>query len=156
MTGGVKPKLMAETISIREIDLGDLDAVVALDARVTGEAKRDYWRQAFGQYVGGADASCAYAAQAGPELIGYVMGEIRSWEFGSTPCGWIFALNVAPDCREDGIGSQLFAAAQAAFRKAGVKSVRTMVARDSTLLMSFFRAQGMAAGPFVELEMAIG
>jgi ribosomal protein S18 acetylase RimI-like enzyme len=156
MTGGVKPKLITETISIREIRTDDLDAVVDLDARATGEAKREYWREAFTQYVGQADGSCAFGAQCGPDLIGYVMGEIRSWEFGSPPCGWIFALNVAPECREDGIGSQLFAAAHAAFRKAGVKSVRTMVARDSTLLMSFFRAQGMAAGPFVQLEMAIG
>jgi ribosomal protein S18 acetylase RimI-like enzyme len=155
MAGGVKPKRATDTITIREIDLADLSAVVDLDARATGKAKQDYWREAFERYVGATDGSCAFGAVRGAELIGYVMGEVRGWEFGSPPCGWIFALNVAPECREDGIGSQLFAAAHAAFRKTGVKSVRTMVARDSTLLMSFFRAQGMAAGPFVELEMAI-
>ena len=34
----------------------------------------------------------------------------------------------------------------------GADSVRTMVGRDDQLNMSFFRSQGMMAGPFIELE----
>jgi hypothetical protein len=34
-----------------------------------------------------------------------------------------------------------------------MNKVRTMLARDANLVMSFFRSQGMMAGPFVELEM---
>ena len=30
-----------------------------------------------------------------------------------------------------------------------------MAARDNTVILSFFRSQGMMAGPFVELEMAL-
>ena len=37
-------------------------------------------------------------------------------------------------------------------RADGVDTVRTMIARDDPLNMSFFRAQGMMAGPFIELE----
>ena len=155
MAPRVKPDVTPDPITIRPIRDTDLDALVALDARTTGEPKADYWRDAFDRYVPTSDAACAFAALQGADLVGYVMGEVRGWEFGSPPCGWVFALNVAPACREAGIGTDLFAAADATFRKAGVKSIRTMVARDATLLMSFFRAQGMVAGPFVELELAI-
>ena len=36
---------------------------------------------------------------------------------------------------------------------AGVRKLRTMLSRDNTLILSFFRSQGMMAGPFIPLEM---
>ena len=42
------------------------------------------------------------------------------------------------------------------FRRFGVKTVRTMLARDNTLVLSFFRSQGMMAAPFIPLEMELG
>ena len=35
----------------------------------------------------------------------------------------------------------------------GDTKLRTMLARDNTLILSFFRSQGMMAGPFIPLEM---
>lgn len=145
----------ANQIVIRKLWRDDLDAVVALDAHATGVAKPDYWAETFKRFVPPTARRCAFAAEQDGVLVGYVMGEVRSWEFGSPPCGWVFAINVAPEAREVGIGTQLLDAARTSFRKAGIKSIRTMVARDATLLLSFFRAEGMTAGPFVELEMPI-
>lgn len=146
----------AERIVIRKLWRDDLDAVVALDAHATGVAKPDYWAETFKRFVPPTARRCAFAAESDGALVGYVMGEVRSWEFGSPPCGWVFAINVAPEAREAGIGTALLDAARTSFRKAGIKSLRTMVARDATLLLSFFRAEGMTAGPYVELEMPIG
>jgi hypothetical protein len=39
------------------------------------------------------------------------------------------------------------------FRKAGVSKVRTLLSRENTLILSFFRSQGMMIGPFIPLEM---
>ena len=39
------------------------------------------------------------------------------------------------------------------FRKAGVSKVRTLLSRDNTLILSFFRSQGMMIGPFIPHEM---
>jgi len=141
-----------DAVAVRPARPDDLDAVAALDARATGVAKPDYWRAVFAVYVTGAPGRVAFAAERGGTVVGYCLGEVRSWEFGSPPCGWVFALNVAPGLREGGVGTRLFGAACDAFRAAGVASVRTMVARDAGLLLSFFRAQGMTAGPFVQLE----
>ena len=80
---------------------------------------------------------------------------MRDWEFGSPPCGWVFAIDVQPAARQVGVGTRLLAAICAAFRRAGVRTVRTMLARDNTLILSFFRSQGMMAGPFMSLEMEL-
>jgi ribosomal protein S18 acetylase RimI-like enzyme len=62
---------------------------------------------------------------------------------------------VRPDTRLGGIGTQLLNAICANFRRAGVSKVRTILARDNTLVLSFFRSQGMMTGPFIPLEMDI-
>ena len=37
----------------------------------------------------------------------------------------------------------------------GLKTVRTMLARDDGLNMAFFRSQGMLGGAFIQLEMPL-
>jgi hypothetical protein len=85
-----------------------------------------------------------------------MVGEIRAWEFGSAPCGWVFALSIEPEERLSGAGTALFEAMAGKFRQAGVEKMRTMVARDSRLPMLFFRGEGMRAGPYIQLEKEIG
>jgi len=94
-------------------------------------------------------------AEAGGRVEGYVVGEVRDWEFGSPPCGWVFAIGVRPDARLGGIGTHLLDALREGFRRQGVKQLRTLLARDNALILSFFRSQGMMAGRFIPLEMDI-
>jgi hypothetical protein len=37
-----------------------------------------------------------------------------------------------------------------------VTKLRTMLSRDNALILSFFRSQGLTAGPFVTLETDLG
>ena len=144
-------------LTIRPVRRGDLEAVVAIDTQVTGLEKRDYWRSVYRRYGEPATAGAQFlVAEAGGEVVGFVIGEVRDWEFGAPPCGWVFAIDVRPDARQRGIGARLLAAISAAFRRAGVTTVRTMLARDNTLILSFFRSQGMMAGRFIPLEMELG
>ena len=143
---------------VRRVRAADMANVVALDAHVTKLAKPDYWTDVFRRYgrqrlherfflvaETGAD-------RANPHLLGFIIGEVRAWEFGSTPCGWVFALSVDPDARLHGTGRALLDAISAEFRKAGVGKMRTMVERNTILQMLFFRSEGMMAGPYLQLE----
>ena len=144
----------AAGLVIRPVRQGDLPEVVAIDATVTGLEKRSYWRSIYQRYGATAEAGRQFlVADAGGRVVGFVIGEVRDWEFGSKPCGWVFAIDVHPDARQTGVGSKLLEAICAAFRRAGVRTVRTMLSRDNTLILSFFRSQGMMAGPFIPLEM---
>jgi L-amino acid N-acyltransferase YncA len=144
----------AAGVRIRPVRRGDLEPIVAIDATVTGLEKRAYWKSVYQRYGGTAETDRQFlVAEADGRVVGFVVGEVRDWEFGSPPCGWVFGIDVLPSARQAGIGSRLLAAICAAFRRAGVRKVRTMLARDNTLILSFFRSQGMMAGPFIPLEM---
>lgn len=144
---------------IRKATSADLVHVTALDARITGQAKPDYWQDIFERY--GARKTnerfflIAKSSDDNAEcpVLGLIAGEVRGWEFGSDPCGWIFAVSVDPDTRERGIGERLFKAITTEFRAAGINKIRTMVQRSNPLHMSFFRSEGMTAGPYTQLEL---
>jgi ribosomal protein S18 acetylase RimI-like enzyme len=67
----------------------------------------------------------------------------------------VFAIDVDPQARLGGVGTRLLQAISASFQRAGVRKLRTMLARDNTLILSFFRSQGMMAAPLMTLEMDI-
>ncbi len=145
-------------IIIRRVKMGDLEHVVQLDQRVTSLAKPDYWQDIFERYAERRPeerffliAEAANDASETP-VLGYIVGEVRTWEFGSEPCGWVFAFSVEPDTRLQGIGEQLFDAMSERFKAAGIGTMRTMVARQNQLHMAFFRSEGMTAGPYLQLE----
>lgn len=157
MAASKAPKANApprQPVAIREAEPVDVDTVATLDARITGIAKPDYWRRAYTRY-GTRPTRYFLVAEVAGRVRGFVLGEERAWEFGSPPSGWVFAIGVDPEAREGGIGSRLFAAICARMKASGVKTVRTMLARDDSLNMAFFRSQGMRGGPFIQLEMPL-
>ena len=150
-----------DDVRIRKGAADDVAAVMAIDAAVTGLAKPDYWGSLFDgdgrirgeqRYFLVADAA---SENGGRRVIGFIIGEARAWEFGSPPCGWVFALSIDPAARLAGVGSRLLDAISDCFRAAGVDRMRTMLSRDNHLLMSFFRSHGMMAGPYIQLEMEL-
>jgi GNAT superfamily N-acetyltransferase len=144
----------ATRAEIRPVRRADLDAVIEIDAMVTGIEKRDYWKSLYQRYADAvATGQHFLVAVAHEQVIGFVIGEVRDWEFGSPPCGWVFAIDVRPDSRLGGTATKLLEAICAGFKRAGVSKVRTMLSRDNTLILSFFRSQGMMIGPFIPLEM---
>ena len=143
-------------LTIRPVRRGDLDAIVAIDTQVTGLEKSTYWRSVYRRYGDAARPGARFlVAELEGEVVGFVIGEVRDWEFGAPPCGWVFAIDVRPDARLTGIGSRLLQSISAVFRRAGVRKVRTMLASDNTLILSFFRSQGMMAARMIPLEMDI-
>jgi ribosomal protein S18 acetylase RimI-like enzyme len=140
-------------VRVRAAEAGDLDQVIAIDAEITGLSKTDYWYELFHRYGGGRSRQRLFlVAEAGGTLQGFIIGEVRDWEFGSPPCGWVFAVSVRPAARVAGVGTRLLEAICEGFRHAGVDKVRTLIARDNSLVLSFFRSQGMMAAPVIPLE----
>lgn len=133
--------------AIRSVQPADLAAISALDARLTGSEKPDYWRE---MMAPGRHFLLAETDKGG--LAGFIAGEIRAWEFGQPPAGWVFAIQIDPKLRLKGVGTALFEALVARFKAEGVTSVRTLVDRKDHLILSFFRAQGMVAGPSLQLD----
>ncbi len=141
-------------ITVRPAEVGDIPAVIRIDKGNTGLAKPEYWRETFERY-GSRQGRFFLVADAEGAMHGFIIGEVRAWEFGSPPCGWIFAIGVDPEYRLKGIGTGLFESIINCFREAGIDNVRTILAVDDQLNLSFFRSQGMMGGPFIQLEIPV-
>ena len=134
---------------IRSARAGDLAQVVAIDAAITGVRKARYWAGVKRRYRD------FLVAEGAGRVEGYIVGEVRDWEFGEPPVGWVFGIGVRPGARLGGIGAALLAALCASFRKRRVGTVRTLLPRDNALVLAFFRSQGMMAAPVIPLEKAL-
>jgi len=142
----------AGALRVRRAESGDLPQVIDIDARATGLAKPEYWPGILRRYGRGGARRRFLVAEAQGRILGYAVGEVRDWEFGSPPCGWVFAMSVRPGAREAGVGTRLLEAITASFRRQGVTKLRTLISRDDRLMLSFFRSQGMMAAPVIPLE----
>ena len=142
-------------LRVRRVQAADMAQVIGIDTRITKLAKADYWNDVFIRYGKRRLSERIFMvaeSSADKRVLGFIIGEIRAWEFGSTPCGWVFALSVEPEMRLQNVATELFEAISSEFKKAGVSKMRTMVARDAPLPMLFFRSEGMMAGPYLQLE----
>ena len=142
-------------LTTRPLVASDLDEVVRIDALHTGKAKPDYWERVFAAFLDPDPArdTFGFGVAEGDGLVGYILGEVRAVEFGSDPCGWVFAIGVEESHARKGLASALLDAACRHFRTRDVTQVRTMVSRTDVPVLSFFRAGGFVGGPFVQLEL---
>jgi len=137
---------------VRAARPADLPQVIEIDALITGLRKPAYWAGIQRRYGGRRPRRFFLVAETSEAVQGYIVGEVRDWEFGSPPCGWVFGLGVRPQARLGGIATRMLEAMCERFERAGMEKVRTLLARDNALVLAFFRSQGMMAAPFIALE----
>ncbi len=142
-------------VVVRALRKADLPEVLRIDAVHTGSSKVDYWTDVFVRFLGGGEGRIGLAAESGEGLAGYLLAEVRAFEFGSEACGWIFAVGVDPSFARAGVASKLLAEVCRKFGETGIDRVRTMVRRSDVPVLAFFRANGFTGGSFVQLELEL-
>jgi ribosomal protein S18 acetylase RimI-like enzyme len=139
-------------VRIADATSSDLAEIIDLDARITGFARAEFWNDLFHRRDA-SDTLCVLVAKSAGKIVGYALGEIRSWPVRAPACGWLYAIGVDERYRLQRCASTLMAELISRFKQSGVGAIRTVINMDDHLLMSFLRSFGMTAGPFVELEM---
>jgi len=142
-------------VTIRPLARRDLAGVIRIDAIHTGAAQPVYWKRIFKDALSrGRDrVRVGLAAEADGALAGFLFGDVRAFEFGSEPCGWILEVGVDPRQTRQGIATALLEEACRRLRASGVSTIRTMVRRNDVPVLTFFRTSGFAGGPYVQLEL---
>ena len=157
MKSGATSKKAATEVVIRRVRSTDLPAIVALDTATTGHSKPDFWHDKLSRFSDSKAPERAFlVATMNDRVVGFISGEIRAFEFGAEPCGWIFALAVEPEIRVNNVGTRLFDEICRIFQEGGVEKVSTLIERDSELVLAFFRSQGMIFGRYIQMEKEIG
>jgi len=123
-------------LKLRRLAPGDLDAVVALDAPLTGRTRRAYFERRLAAALRQPDLHLQFAAQAGAEFLGHALARVLEGEFGRAEPGLrLEVISVAPKAQRRGIGGALHAALADEAKKRGIAEIRTSAAwRDHALL----------------------
>jgi ribosomal protein S18 acetylase RimI-like enzyme len=144
--------------TVRPLRLDDMDAVRRIDAAHASSPERAAsWGRIADDFLArpGERRRLALAAEFDGHLAGFLFGEVRAFEFGSEPCGWILAVGVDPARERSGAASALLDEACLRFEEAGVHRVRTMVRRNDVPMLAFFRSNDFVGGAFVQLETGL-
>jgi len=140
-------------LSVRPLDELDISSVVAIDEKVSGSYRPDFWERRITYHLR-KDPEGSFVAEWEGGVIGFMLGEIRTGEFGlEEPTGWIEIVGVDPDHRGKRVGRDLAEAVFAHFRRQGVATVRTLVDEKRAELGSFFGSLGFEPStlrPFVK------
>jgi ribosomal protein S18 acetylase RimI-like enzyme len=132
----------AEAPAVRSLSELDLDGIVRIAEKTRGRYEPDLWEDRVTYYLRRAPEG-SLVAEVGGEVVGFMLGDIRSGEFGiEERSGWIEVLGVDPDAGGRGVGRALAEEMLARYRKAGVTVVRTLVDQSMPEVDAFFTRLG--------------
>jgi len=99
------------------------------------------------------DPQLRLGAELEGTLVGYIIGEVRLWEFGvGDEVGWINVLAVDPNQQQRGIGRQLGEGLLANMKAKGVHRIRTLTDSYSGEMIAFFRSLGFQIITMLPME----
>jgi ribosomal protein S18 acetylase RimI-like enzyme len=129
----------AQIRPLADRDLGD---IVRIDEKISGRYRPDVWERRLAYYLR-RDPDSSVVALDGDRVIGFMLGEVRSGEFGlEEPTGWIEVLGVDPEHRGLKAGKLMAEAMLRHFQQRGASCVRTLVDTEMKELHGFFSSLG--------------
>ncbi|MCC6213164.1 MAG: GNAT family N-acetyltransferase [Burkholderiales bacterium] len=143
-------------LKVRRLARTDLDAVVALDAEITGRTRRAYFERRLAVALRQPELHVQFAAEAGGVLCGHALARVLEGEFGRTQPGLrLEVISVARAAQGKGAGRALHAALEAEAKKRSIGELRTSTAWRDHAMLRFLDAAGYALAPAEVLECAL-
>ena len=145
----------AQEVQIRLLEDTDIGGITSLDEKIGGQYRPEVWESRISYYLR-RDPEALVVAESGSKVVGFMLGEVRSGEFGlEEPTGWIEVLGVDPECRGQAIGRRMADQMLTHFRSKGTKTVRTLVDEDMVDIAEFFARLGFERAPIQSLVMKL-
>ncbi|OGP92839.1 MAG: GNAT family N-acetyltransferase [Deltaproteobacteria bacterium RBG_16_54_18] len=145
-----------ETVKIRALAYGDLDAIVAIDKALLGKERPEYWSMKI-ELTENRAPMASLVAELDGSVIGFILGDVSGWEYGvPDTIGWIDIIGVHPTYQRKGVARILFKAMVANMKKVGVDSIYTFVNWREFDRLNFFDQMGFQKGDLIHLELKLG
>jgi predicted N-acetyltransferase YhbS len=148
---------MGVSVVVRVFRPQDIDAIVAIDAKITGAARPEYYRHKL-EVAGLRDAqiNASLVAEVDGKAAGFLMGTIFFGEFGIPESSAVVdTLGVAPEFQDHGVGGALFDQFRANMKVAQVERIYTLVDWKDFGLLKFFGNMGFVPSQRVSLEFPV-
>jgi ribosomal protein S18 acetylase RimI-like enzyme len=143
-------------LTMRPLTAADFEAVVALDARGGGGARRGYFEKRLQAALRQPRRHFQVAAAAGGRLIGFVLARKAGGEYGD-PEGTVVleAFGVDPDARRKGVARRMLAELEELARARAISSLATQADWREHGILSFLEAAQFELAPRRILERPV-
>lgn len=138
-------------VTVRRMSPQDTDAILKINEKITGRPHEAQWESRIIDLLARNPLGCLVAEAEG-KIAGFVLGDIRGWEFAIPKSGWIEIVGVDPDFQGKGVARALIEKLGLYFRNHNVEQVLTMVNWNDAGLVGFFRSLGFERSEFIVLE----
>jgi ribosomal protein S18 acetylase RimI-like enzyme len=130
-------------IIIRNLRPQDLEQVIAVDAKIGGHRRDEYFKVKLQQNLQETGVKVSLAAELEGCFVGFLLARVYYGEFGAPePVAVLDTFCVHPDFKRRGIGSALVEQLRNNLGGLGVGSLQTEVSWDDPALLVFFQQQG--------------
>ncbi|MBI5445687.1 MAG: GNAT family N-acetyltransferase [Deltaproteobacteria bacterium] len=143
--------------TIRLLKPTDVDAVVAIDGKITGTARPEYYAHKLEvANLREAHINASLVAEADGKVVGFLMATLFLGEFGIPEASALIdTVGVDPSCQDHGVGSALVEQFRSNMRVAGVERVYTLVDWTDLGLLKFFAHAGFTPSQRLNLELQV-
>ncbi|HKZ42455.1 MAG TPA: GNAT family N-acetyltransferase, partial [Candidatus Hodarchaeales archaeon] len=141
---------MAKSARTRLLVLDDVSRVLEIEAKISNPSKPvfDIDLEATCRWV--IPMGDSLAIEIDGRLIGFVLGHVRSGDFGlKGKTGWFSVIAVDPEYQGQGYGFRLGTELLERFKKKGASKVQTMLRWNQGDLITYLSALGFEKSPLV-------
>ena len=142
--------MTTDQITIRKMEPRDEKYVIAIDQKIIGPGRSESWQQRVFAYLERYYPPISHVAEQNGLVVGFIIGDVRGWEYGMPSGAWIDIMGVAPDFQGHGIGRRLIDAFVDQCRSQRIKSVHAWTREGDDRLQSYFEGLGFKRGSLVE------
>jgi ribosomal protein S18 acetylase RimI-like enzyme len=139
------------SVTVRRMNAQDTEAVLSINEKITGHPTEAQWESRIIDALTRNPLGCLVAESEG-KVVGFVLADIRGWEFAIPKSGWIEIVGVDPGYQGKGVARALIGTLGLYFRNNNVERILTMVNWNEGGLVGFFRALGFERSEFIILE----
>ncbi|MCA9321572.1 MAG: GNAT family N-acetyltransferase [Planctomycetes bacterium] len=145
-----------DRIPVRQLREDDLEAIVRIDQRITGRARRDYFALKLKEALKDTRVRVSLGAEMDGHLAGFLMGKLYYGEFGvPDPIAILDTIGVDPMRKGQGVGKALLSQFCTNLRGMGIEKVQTQAGWNEWQLLRFLDASGFKPAARVCLEVTI-
>jgi predicted N-acetyltransferase YhbS len=146
--------MSAEQRVMRVLKASDLEAIVAIDEKVSKQNRREYYARKIATITDPERSiNTSIVAEINGKIVGFVMGDVYFGEFGiPETTATIDTLGVDPTIQNKGVASELLDQFMMNMKAAGVNKVYTLVNWDDFALEKFFSRHKFVPSKRINLE----
>jgi GNAT superfamily N-acetyltransferase len=141
---------------VRHVKPSDLDAIIRIDAKTSGEARPEFFRRKFEAIEADSNVAMSLVAEHDGRVAGFLLARVHFGEFGRLQQSAVLdTLGVDPVLSGRGVGRRLLRQLVQNVRGLRIPTLSTEVSWSDQRLMSFFEREGFILSQRVCLDLPI-